>query len=296
MEPTESIGTSAAATRSLASFLEPALAGIVLEHGDRLCELRLRVERPAMLRLIDGSEVSGDVVTRAELHETAARMMEDSLYAREDELRQGYFTMTGGLRVGVCGSIGALNGAVRAISAVSSLCVRIPRQVPGCGEALWHGVPESLLILSPPGLGKTTMARDVIRLASNAGFNVAVADERRELAACREGVPQFDLGCRADVMDNCPKHIAIPMLLRACAPDIIVVDEIGDARDAAALLEASRCGVYVVATAHAPSFEAAEARFPGLMGSVFTCTALLGPRPGQLMQIRQYDSARTSVC
>lgn len=290
MQPTDT-GHSPTAARSLASFLSPELAGLVLAQADRLCELRLRIDRPAMLRLLGGNEISGDIVSRAALHETLARMMEDSLYAREDELRQGYFTMTDGMRVGVCGSAGTLNGSVRAISAVSSICVRIPRQVPGCGEALWRGRAESLLILSPPGLGKTTMARDIIRLASDAGFNVAVADERRELAACREGAPQFDLGCRTDVMDNCPKHIAIPMLLRACAPDIIVADEIGDARDAAALLEARRCGVSVVATAHASSLQTAEMRFPDLMGSVFTRVALLGLQPGQLAHVRDCGPA-----
>ncbi len=275
------------AAKSLAALLEPWLAEMVLAQGDRLCELRLRIDQPAMLRLLDGSQLSGDIVSRVALHETLARMMEDSLYAREEELRQGYFTMGGGVRVGVCGSISARNGAVQAISAVSSLCVRIPRQVLGCGEALWRGKPESLLILSPPGLGKTTIARDVARLASDAGFNVAVADERRELSACREGVSQFDLGCRTDVMDNCPKHIAIPMLLRACAPELIVVDEIGSPADAAALREASRCGVQLLATAHASSIEAASLRFPSLMGSVFTRAALLGPKPGRLASVHE---------
>lgn len=276
------------AVNCLAGFLEPWLANMVLAQGDRLCELRLRMEKPAMLRLLDGSELSGDILSRAALHETLSRMMEDSLYAREEELRQGYFTMSGGLRVGVCGCISARSGAVQAISAVSSLCVRIPRQVLGCGEALWHGKPESLLILSPPGLGKTTIARDVARLVSDAGFNVAVVDERRELAACREGVSQFELGCRTDVMDNCPKHIAIPMLLRACAPDMIVVDEIGNPEDVEALREASRCGVHLLATAHASSIEAACLRFPSLMGSVFSRAALLGPRPGRLACIHDF--------
>lgn len=269
----------------LAAFLDGELAVLVRENARDICELRLRSEQVALLRRMDGSEQAGPRISREALRATASRMMEDSLYAREEELRRGYFTMRGGVRVGICGSVSAREGCVRAIGDISSLCVRIPRQILGCGEKLWRGMPKGMLILSPPAMGKTTLARDMIRIASNAGYNVAVADERRELAACTEGVPQFDLGCRTDVMDNCPKHIAIPMLVRACAPDMIVADEIGDARDAEVLLDARRCGVQVVATAHAWSIDAARRRFPNLVGRVFARLVLLGPQVGRIAQV-----------
>lgn len=272
----------------LADCIGGELGKQLIDAGDMLCELRLRANRPSRLRALNGAELEGETISPSRLRRILSRMMEDSLYACEDELRQGYFTMAGGFRVGVCGRMNAGEGSLRSLTNAGSVCVRVPREVQGCASPLVEGGrPRGLLLLSPPGMGKTTMIRDYARLLSDGGWNVAVADERREIAACREGVPEFDVGARTDVMDGCPKAAALGMLVRACAPDVIIADEIGGPGDAEAMLDAARCGVTVAATAHASGFEEARRRFGALLdGSVFCRMALLGPVPGGIQEVR----------
>lgn len=281
----------------LADMLGGALGAAVRENAAALAELRLRSGRPARLILLDGGELSLAPVAQAELARILNRLMDNSLYACEEELHQGYFTSAGGLRVGVCGKMNAGRSGVDNLSSIGSACIRIPREARGCAEALaarvLEGGPSGALILSPPGLGKTTLVRDLARIASGRGLNVAVADERREIAACVEGVPQLDVGSRTDVMDGCPKAMSIPMLVRACAPDLLVADEIGGPGDAEAIRDAARCGVAVVATAHADGLAGAMRRSqiaPLIEEGVFRWCAVLGPRPGQIREI--YNCAR----
>ena len=149
------------------------------------------------------------------------------------------------------------------------------------------------------GTGKTTLLRDLIRIASESGWNVAVADERCEIAACWDGAPQMDVGPRTDVMDGCPKALALPMLIRSCAPQLLAVDEIGDPADAAALLEARRCGAELLATAHAPGFE--DARRRGnlrdmLNAGAFDWLILLGAPPGRIVSIHDCLSGEEIEC
>ncbi len=260
----------------------------ILAAGDGLCELRIRVNRPSRLRLLDGRELEGETVSPERLHRMLSRMMENSFYACEGELGQGYFTMAGGFRVGVCGRLHAGGAGPASMANVGSVCIRIPREVRGCAEKLLDGDrPRGLLVLSPPGMGKTTIIRDYARLVSDRGWNVAIADERREIAACREGVPGFDVGQRTDVMDGCSKALSIPLLVRACAPDLLVADEIGGLGDAEAILDAVRCGVAVAATAHASGIGEAYRRFGALLDAgTFQRLALLGPTPGEIRELR----------
>lgn len=274
----------------LACCIGGMLGRQVRDAGDRLCEVRIRANLPARLRLLDGREIACEAVKPEELRRMLARMTGDSLYACEDELRQGYFTMAGGFRVGVCGRLNAGEEGLRSMTNAGSLCIRIPREIPGCAEPLYDkDRPPGLLLLSPPGMGKTTLIRDYARLLSDGGRNVAISDERREIAACAEGVPSFDVGSRTDVMDGCPKATAIPLLLRACAPDVIAADEIGGPGDEMAILDAVRCGVFVAATAHASGFDEAHKRFSALFDAgVFPRVALLGGSPGRIIEIRDY--------
>lgn len=257
---------------------------------DELSEIRVRAGKPARCRLLNGSEIEGAVTEPSSVQALAQMLMENSVYACEDELRQAYFTAAEGCRVGVCGKLICSGGKILSMSAIGSLCIRLPREIKGCAKDLLPHVNANLLILSPPGLGKTTLLRDLARLASDGGMNVAVADERGELAACREGVPQLDLGCRTDVMDGCPKAKAIPMLIRACAPDLIIADEIGSEGDAQALRDAVCCGVRVAASAHAGSIEDAFRRkaIQSLFeDKLFGTLVLLGGAPGRIAQIKK---------
>lgn len=260
------------------------------EQWERLSEIRLRCNRPSRYRTIDGQELSGTTITAPKLLKIAHILMENSVYACEEELKEGFFTAEEGCRVGVCGKMSLREGRVHMLSAIGSVCIRIPRAVKGCADVLKPYLDENLLVLSPPGLGKTTLLRDLARLASDSGRNVAIADERRELCACREGIPQLDVGERTDVIDGCPKAQAIPMLIRACAPDMIVADEIGKTEDAEVLLDAARCGVCIAASAHARSVDEAFARkylADILKSGVFSRAILLGERPGRILEIRK---------
>lgn len=292
-----------AAVDRLADCIGGETGELLRREADSVTELRLRCGQRTRLCRMDGTELSGPVLDAAALQKIVRRLSGDSLYAFEEDLKQGYFTVQSGLRVGVCGRIGVRSGAIQSVSQISSLCIRIPREARGCGEALagqlFVGGPSSALILSPPGMGKTTLLRDLIRIASDSGWNVAVADERCELAACWDGAPQMDVGPRTDVMDNCPKAQALPLLIRACAPQVLAVDEIGDAADAAAILEARRCGVAVLATAHASGFSDAMHRSclgEMLREGAFDRMILLGPPPGRIRAIYDCLSGEEIKC
>ena len=192
-----------------------------------------------------------------------------------------------------------MEGRVTSLGSIGSVCIRIPREIKGCASLLADCILEApltgILILSPPGMGKTTLLRDLVRIVSDRGKNVALADERREIAACMDGIPQLDVGSCTDVMDGLPKAQAIPMLVRACAPEFIAVDELGSLADARAVLDAVRCGVSVIATAHASCQEEALLR-PGtgllLKENAFQYCAVLGGRAGQIKSLRRCANER----
>lgn len=281
----------------LAEALGGELAHL-LRAEDTLCEIRLRVGKPAVLVRLDGSRQYAGTIPAENFHRMLARLMGDSMYACEEELKQGYFTMEGGIRVGVCGRMNAQNGCVSSLANIGSACIRIPREIHSEeARRLWKNPPENMLIISPPGMGKTTLVRSIAKVASDSGVNVAIADERREIAACREGIAQFDVGVNTDVMDGCPKALAIQMMLRACAPELIVADEIGGQADMDALIDAARCGAKVIATAHAANFADAELRFGRLFRQgVMRRAVLMGPEPGKIRAVREYENQGEMQC
>ncbi len=229
-------------------------------------ELRLRIGRQLFLTAPEGeTALPGTMVTKNDLEQVLDRASEYSRYAAAETMRHGYLTAAGGFRVGLCGTAlpdGESNGGVRD---VSSLAIRIPRvregaALPVLPELLEGRRPVSTLLLSPPGGGKTTLLRDLVRLLSqgtewNPPCRVALVDERGELAAVHRGRPQLEVGCHTDVMDGCPKRLAVPMLLRAMTPQVIALDEIALAADVEAVCAAVGCGAALLATVHAASLE-----------------------------------------
>ncbi|AEJ43622.1 stage III sporulation protein AA [Alicyclobacillus acidocaldarius subsp. acidocaldarius Tc-4-1] len=264
-------GESARSLQSLRDDLLDELEEIRLRAGQPL-ELCLR-QRPAFLAE-DGeltqSPHRGVRVSADELAQVVQRLTQFSRYAVEEDMRHGYVTLPGGHRVGIAGRAVVEAGHVRAFRHVTSLNVRISRDHPGAAASvlpfLYDRVsrrPLSSLIVSPPQCGKTTLVRDVARRLSygdfapdNPGLKVAVIDERSEIAGSVDGIPQFDLGPRADVLDGCPKAEGMMMAIRSLSPHVVVTDEIGRMEDAEAVMEASLAGVAVVATAHAASLDA----------------------------------------
>ena len=239
---------------------------------DGLQEIRLRTGRP--LAIVErGREVflTGDGartreagaawrVTAQELRETMEFVGEYSLYAYEDELRQGYLTIRGGHRVGVAGRTVLDGDKVKSVRYISCVNVRLSHEVPGCADPvlpyLWgdEGLLHTLII-SPPRCGKTTLLRDMVRQISDGsrvrrGYTVGVVDERSEICGCFMGIPENDVGIRTDVMDACPKAEGMMMLVRSMAPEVIAVDEIGRYEDIPAIETVLCSGCRLIATVH----------------------------------------------
>jgi len=219
-------------------------------------EFRLRIGHVPTVLLPEGERpMARTPVGERELTAVLEIASLASVHTVRDSLRQGYITARGGFRVGLCGQASVRDGDVTGFLHLGSVAIRITKEIRGVAEPILpqikeRGVILSTLILSPPGGGKTTVLRDLIRLASDAGRRVSVADERGEIAALRDGAPQMDVGSRTDVLAGCLKDRAVMMLLRTMNPEIIAMDEITAEEDAIALARAASCGVTLFATVH----------------------------------------------
>lgn len=281
----------------LERLLPERAARELLERREHLTQVRLRANRPAQFVCGNRDAIAGERIDAEELRRIVSAMMAHSVYAREAELARGFFTMEDGSRVGVCGRRYRSEDGFR-LGEIGSVCVRIARALPGCADDLLRSIVSegrvcSTLIVSPPGMGKTTMLRDAARQLSERGFCVGIADERHELAACSQGMPTMDVGPRTDVMDGCPRSQAIRQMIRAMAPDVIVADELGGKRDARALADAARCGVAVIASAHAQDIQSAALR-PALSAllesGAIRLVAALGERPGRVLALWRLET------
>ena len=227
-------------------------------------ELRLRMGR-VPTALYNGSEraIGPAAVSREAIQKTVERATGASMHSHLQELRRGYINYHG-IRIGICGEAVVQSGEVTGFRSISSLDLRLPREMRGvCGEVLdtlrKSGV-GSTLIISPPGGGKTTALRELIRCLSNDGYRISVVDERCELSAADSGREGFDLGRYSDVLLNVPKDAGAMMLLRSMNPEFIAMDEITSEVDIKAIAQITGCGVKLLATAHADSSDELAAR------------------------------------
>ena len=250
-------------------------------YPQQLQEIRLRAGRPLMVQ-VDGKKyfvtMGADLrkepegafgITADILRKSLELMGNYSLFSFENEIRNGYLTVEGGHRIGLVGRVVVEGGKIKSMRHISGLNVRIAHEIQGCADSVLpflhrDGVFLHTLIVSPPGCGKTTLLRDLIRQISDIlHFTVGIADERSEIAGCFQGIPQCDVGRETDVLDGAPKAEGMLMLLRSMNPQIIAVDELGSQKDLEAVEIIMNAGVKLLCTVHSNSLEELW-RKPGL--------------------------------
>lgn len=201
-------------------------------------EIRIRTGKPIILKNYQQERVINYLTTSEGILQILQKICDNSIYSYQNQICNGFITVKGGHRVGLVGSAVIENNRITNIKYISGLNFRIARQVIGCSNEIMKDILNydenriyNTLIISPPGLGKTTILRDAIRNISNGingfrGITVGIVDERGEIAAMHNGIPQNDIGIRTDVMDNVPKYLGLGMLIRSMAPKVIAADEI----------------------------------------------------------------------
>jgi stage III sporulation protein AA len=246
---------------------------------DKLQEIRLRMNAPLLIiygnkeafiseeaKLVEDPS-KGVLITKNEIRETMEYISNYSLYAFEDEIRQGFITINGGHRIGIAGKTIIEDDVIKGMKHISFINIRLAHQVKGCADPVLpylvnkqaRGIYHTLII-SPPRCGKTTLLRDIIRQLSDGnpylpGMSIGVVDERSEIGACYMGTPQNELGIRTDILDCCPKAKGMLMLIRSMSPQIIAVDEIGSREELEAIDYVIGCGCKLIATVHGSSIE-----------------------------------------
>lgn len=274
-------------------------------------EIRLRLGQPVELFMGDKAVRNGPLVETAFMEETLNYLTEYSWCSFEEQLRQGFFTIEGGHRVGVAGHCSYLdNNCVREVNSLSdinAINIRVAHERIGCSKALMkyvrreNGIYNTMLV-SGPGVGKTTYLRDLIRIISDGGdgcgsLRVGVVDERSEIGASHGGRPQNNLGSRTDVMDNCPKLLGMRMLLRSMSPQVIAVDELDGKAECHEIWEMINSGVKLLCTVHGESLEELRNReniWPLISSGIFERIFFLERREGGGRVVKAYGKSGDS--
>ncbi|MFA9397664.1 MAG: stage III sporulation protein AA [Clostridiaceae bacterium] len=248
--------------KDILDVLSPNVKKIILNNDYKdLQEIRIKADKPLILEGDHKEYVTNYCCSLVDISIIMQKIMNYSLYAFDEELRQGYITMKGGHRVGICGNCIIENNKIKTIKNISSLNIRVCTEVLGCSDKIFKYITEkgevlNTIIISPPKCGKTTILRDMARNISdgnkylNNPSKVCIVDERSEIGSLSRGSTLMDLGIRTDILDNCPKSAGIMMAIRSMSPDIIVCDEIGTYKDMESILSAICSGIKLVTSIH----------------------------------------------
>lgn len=252
------------------------LSDKIIHAGREINEITLRSGKNVVIKCGNSYRTVGYITSSEEVSECFRKICDMSVYAYLDELRSGFITIDGGHRVGICGTTVLRDGEIYNIKNISSLNIRIAREAKGCADKLCFDI-KNLLIISPPGCGKTTLLRDLCRKLGRVK-KVSVIDERGEIAGMHNSMPCFDIGDMTDVMSLCDKRYGIETMLRSMSPDYIVTDEIAE-KDCGAIRRAVSCGVNIIASAHGDSIDSTVERI-SIEKHLFDNIVLLGCSKG----------------
>ncbi len=272
---------------SIIRYLPAEVGRKVLPYLDSAKEIRLMSTGVSAVVTESGIIDLDAPVSAAQIKNVLNFICRGAIYSCQSTLCQGFVTLEGGHRVGVCGR---LAGGEDAMLEPSALCFRIARQVKGSAEKIRRYIDGNTLIISPPGCGKTTMLRDSARILGDS-FPVCIVDERSELAAVCRGVPQLDVGKYTCVLDGVKKSAGMLMALRAMSPRVIVTDEIGSNEDVESIYSLVNAGVRIITTVHGYGTE--DVRRRGRLGelldkNVFSAVVVLKGL-GQVKEVFCYD-------
>lgn len=243
-----------------------------------MTEIRLRREQPLVLmknsemffvtydgkiiRQLDNSCIK---ISSVEMDSIFLAFCRNSVHSFQEEICNGFITLEGGHRVGICGTAVYNNGKIYNIKNISSMNLRLSREIIGAGENIYNRVFSSglknLLVAGEPSSGKTTVLRDLCRLLGNK-HKLSVIDERSEIADCFEGVPQNNVGLNTDVFDGYPKVKGLETAVRVMSPEMIVFDEVGSSEEFDFIRYAMTCGVKICASVHSSSIEDIKMKLP----------------------------------
>lgn len=256
-------------------------------------EIRLRVNRPvsatvmgAVRYITDNGQLtynpeSSVIVNEQTLRRSFEAVCQYSVHSFQSDISEGFITLRGGHRVGICGTVIMRSGIAENVKNISSLNFRIARETIGCADELCRRVFSdglcSILIAGAPASGKTTMLRDTARILGER-YRTAVIDERGELAAVMNGVPQNNVGINTDVFDGYDKPRGIMTAIRVMSPQIIICDEIGSSADFAAIRAAASSGVCIAASVHGANMDGLKCK--GIDLNTFDKTVFLGTESG----------------
>lgn len=252
-------------------------------------EIRIRVNQRVIIKCTKIEKILNIVADEKCIARIIELSSNYSLYAYEKEFKNGFITIQGGHRIGIGGHAIEENGHIKNFSAITYLCIRIAHEIIGCSDKVMdfirNGGIKHTLLVSPPGCGKTTLLRDIIRnISDNEKYNVCLIDERQEIASCYRGVPQNNIGMRTDVLDCCNKRDGLAIAVRSMSPDIIAVDEIGGMEDVEAIKYCIACGAVIIGTIHGTSVDDVKnkAHFKDLISrNYFSKIIVLSKRAGR---------------